>query len=336
MAIDWMKHPLNAREQQNVAKMMMKNGMAGYGAFWALNELLMNEEAHQVEPDYNVLGYRLHCDAGLIKSVASEFGLYVFTEDGEYMHSELVDNQAEQIGETSSKRAAAGKRGANKRWQDDSKAMASAKQVHGKAIASAKQVHGKAIASAKQVHGKAIASDSRLDKTKTRQDKTKDTPLTPQGAGERVLNPEEEFAVEIWPAYPKKGGNYQAGMQAYVQAVATGETTKAAVLAKIADYKAYIALNKIGSGYVKAGGNWFSGHGWKNEYDTKTPEKPANKQRFGKPKRHEATPEWMQEGYEAPKQEVTEADKAELAEQLKELEQLRKGKDEDANTKTMA
>lgn len=305
MAIDWMKHPLNAREQQNVAKMMMKNGMAGYGAFWALNELLMNEEAHKVEPDYNVLGYRLHCDAGLIKSVASEFGLYVFTEDGEYMHSELVDNQAEQIGETSSKRSAAGKQGANKRWQKDSKA----------------------IASAKQVHGKAIASDSRLDKTKTRQDKTKHTPLTPQGAGERVLNPEEEFAVEIWPAYPKKGGNYQAGMQAYVQAVATGETTKAAVLAKIADYKAYIDLNKIGSGYVKSGGNWFSGHGWKNEYDTKTPEKPANKQRFGKPQRQEATPEWMNPSYEAPKQEVTDDQKKELAENLAALEELRKQKE---------
>lgn len=305
MAIDWMKHPLNAREQQNVAKMMMKNGMAGYGAFWALNELLMNEEAHQVEPDYNVLGYRLHCDAGLIKSVASEFGLYVFTEDGEYMHSEMVDNQAEQIGETSSKRSAAGKQGANKRWQKNSKA----------------------IASAKQVHGKAIASDSRLDKTKTRQDKTKHTPLTPQGAGERVLSSADEFTTKIWPAYPRKGGNFMNAQKAYVQAVASGEVTADQVLAKIDEYKAYIALNNIGTGYVMTGGNWFSGYGWKNEYDTKTPEKPANKQRFGKPQRQEATPEWMAKDYEAPKQEVTEADKAELAAQLAELGKLKQEHD---------
>lgn len=41
------------------------------------------------------------------------------------------------------------------------------------------------------------------------------------------------------------------------------------------------------------------------------------------PARQEATPEWMQEGYKAPKQEVSADAKAELAEQLKELEQLR-------------
>lgn len=41
------------------------------------------------------------------------------------------------------------------------------------------------------------------------------------------------------------------------------------------------------------------------------------------PARQEATPEWMQKGYKAPKQEVSADAKAELAEQLKELEQLR-------------
>lgn len=44
---------------------------------------------------------------------------------------------------------------------------------------------------------------------------------------------------------------------------------------------------------------------------------------YGKPQRQEATPEWMQEGYQTPKQEVSADAKAELAEQLKELEQLR-------------
>lgn len=44
---------------------------------------------------------------------------------------------------------------------------------------------------------------------------------------------------------------------------------------------------------------------------------------YGKPLRQEATPEWMQEGYQPPKQEVSADAKAELAEQLKELKQLR-------------
>ncbi|WP_203632653.1 DnaD domain-containing protein [Lacticaseibacillus suibinensis] len=58
--------------------------------------------------------------------------------------------------------------------------------------------------------------------------------------------------------------------------------------------------------------------------------------RYGKPRRQEAVPEWMAKDYKAPKQEVSAEAKETLAEQLKELEQLRKGKDEDANTKTMA
>ena len=49
-------------------------------------------------------------------------------------------------------------------------------------------------------------------------------------------------------------------------------------------------------------------------------EKPKG---YGKPQRQEATPEWMQEGYQTPKQEFSADAKAELAEKLKKLEQLR-------------
>lgn len=49
-------------------------------------------------------------------------------------------------------------------------------------------------------------------------------------------------------------------------------------------------------------------------------EKPKG---YGKPQRQEATPEWMQEGYQPPKQEVSADAKAKLARQLKELKQLR-------------
>lgn len=299
MAIDWMKHPLNAREQQNVAKMMMKNGMAGYGAFWALNELLMNEEAHKVEPDYNVLGYRLHCDAGLIKSVASEFGLYVFTEDGEYMHSELVDNQAEQIGETSSKRAAAGKRGANKRWQDD----------------------GKAMASAKQVHGKAIASDSRLDKTKTRQD-NKDLNHSPA-----VAEPHVDFDKLFEYLNEKSGKHFKntaTNRKLVHERLREGFTPKD--LQTAIDNVAAGWLGTDMEQYIRPStifrASKFEG------YVNSVPRVAKPQQRGGKPQRQEATPDWMKPGYKAPKQEATDDQKKELAENLAALEELRKQQEE--------
>lgn len=102
--------------------------------------------------------------------------------------------------------------------------------------------------------------------------KTKTPPKSPKG-DRSVLSLPEEFATEVWPAYPKKQGNYAKSQEAYVQAVESGETTKGQVLAKIAEYKAYIKLNNKQEGFVTAAGNWFTGHGWRNEYDTKTPEK---------------------------------------------------------------
>ncbi len=61
----------------------------------------------------------------------------------------------------------------------------------------------------------------------------------------------------------------------------------------------------------------------RSKYDTMAAQanRPYTSRRA--PARQEATPEWMQEGYKAPKQEVSADAKAELAEQLKELEQLR-------------
>ncbi|WP_193137121.1 hypothetical protein [Lacticaseibacillus paracasei] len=105
--------------------------------------------------------------------------------------------------------------------------------------------------------------------------KTKTPPKSPQ-KDTSGLSTAEEFATEVWPAYPKKQGNYATARETYVQAIESGEATKEQVLAKIAEYKAYIELNGIGDGYVMSGGNWFAGHGWHNEYNTKTPEKGNN------------------------------------------------------------
>lgn len=232
---------------------MMEQGIAGYGAYWALIETLAKEPTHQLPLEFNVLGYRLHIDAGLIKSVVSDYGLFAFTENGECMYSEDVNNWASDVTKMASKKAEAGKRGAKKRWHN----------------------HSTAIADLKQNHGKPMAEDSTLHDT-TLQNNTKETPpKSPKGDGS-VLSLPEEFATEVWPAYPKKQGNYAKSQEAYVQAVESGETTKDQVLEKIAEYKAYIKLNNKQEGFVTTAGNWFTGHGWRNEYDIKNPEKSTD------------------------------------------------------------
>lgn len=318
MAIDWMKHPLNAREQQNVAKMMMKNGMAGYGAFWALNELLMNEEAHKVEPDYNVLGYRLHCDAGLVKSVATEFGLYVFTEDGEYMHSELVDGQASHIDESMEKRSAAGKKAAEARWQ-------------GKNDAEPKQADANRMPIVYESHANAMRLDARLDKTKTKTNK--DLKTSSPKRKKRVFGPESEelkISTKLWDAI--KANNHEAkkpDLQKWAD-----EVRKMHEL----DHRPFDKISRMVD-WSQADGFWktniLSPEKLRKHYDqmaAKANEEAAQAKhpvqpRYGKPQRQEAIPEWMAKDYKAPKQEATEADKAELAAQLAELDKLRQEHD---------
>ncbi|WP_204122751.1 hypothetical protein [Lacticaseibacillus mingshuiensis] len=142
----------------------------------------------------------------------------------------------------------------------------------------------------------------------------KNTPLIPHGGNERVIGPAEEFVSELWPVYPRKGGNFAQAQQTYVQAVTSGETTKAAVLAKIAEYKAYIALNHVQTGFIKTAGNWFEGHGWMSEYDTSKPAKlqePSGRQ--------EATPGWLNADQPATGDELSTAEEAELAERMAKL-----------------
>ncbi|MCI1894173.1 MAG: conserved phage C-terminal domain-containing protein [Lactobacillus sp.] len=62
-------------------------------------------------------------------------------------------------------------------------------------------------------------------------------------------------------------------------------------------------------------------------YVNSVPRVAKPQQSGGRPRRQEATPEWMAKDYKAPKQEATEAEKAELAAQLAELDKIRQEHD---------
>lgn len=259
MTTSYFSHDSNARNDEKLIRLRMKHGAAGYGVYFMILERLRDEAEYMSVKDYNVIAFDLRVDASLIKDVVENFGLFAFTEDGECFYSESFNNRMSLKDEARTKMSEAGKKGAKKRWNGNS--IANSKPSH-------RDPNGVAMGTLDRVDGK------RSKESKEREVKEKNTPLTPQGAGERALSPADEFTTKIWPAYPRKGGNFMNAQKAYVQAVASGEVTSDQVLAKICEYKEYIALNNIGSGYVMTGGNWFAGHGWQNEYDTKTPAKP--------------------------------------------------------------
>ena len=80
-----------------------------------LLEILREKKDFMCLKDYNVIAFELREDAGLIKSVVEDFGLFVFTEDGEYFYSESMMRRMEKMDGVSAVRCAA----ANRRWHPD-------------------------------------------------------------------------------------------------------------------------------------------------------------------------------------------------------------------------
>ena len=60
-------HQSNSFYDYKIIKMRSKLGIESYGIFWAVLELLFNEENKLCIDDYNALAFSLQCDSALLK-----------------------------------------------------------------------------------------------------------------------------------------------------------------------------------------------------------------------------------------------------------------------------
>ena len=102
----------NARSDERLLRLRMRHKAAGYGVYYMLLDILMGQPGHMCSRDYNVIAFELREDAGLIKSVVENFGLFAFTQDGKCFYSELILQRMEKVGKVSKARREA----AQKRW----------------------------------------------------------------------------------------------------------------------------------------------------------------------------------------------------------------------------
>jgi uncharacterized protein YdaU (DUF1376 family) len=137
----YLQHQSNSFTDIKIIKMRAKLGIESYGIFWALLELLFNEENKLCLDDYSVLAFSLQCDAGKLKSVIEDFDLFII-EDGCF-YSKRLNEHIDTINSKSLK----AKENASKRWNN----------------ANAMQSHSKPNAS--RVY-KSIVDNSKVDKNK--------------------------------------------------------------------------------------------------------------------------------------------------------------------------
>ena len=111
-------HESTSFQDYKIIKMRSKLGIESYGIFWAVLELLFNEENKLCIDDYDALAFSLQCDSSKLKQVIEDFDLFVL-EDGCF-YSKRLNNHIEDINNKSTK----AKESASKRW-DNATAMRS-------------------------------------------------------------------------------------------------------------------------------------------------------------------------------------------------------------------
>jgi uncharacterized protein YdaU (DUF1376 family) len=107
----YLQHQSNSFTDIKIIKMRSKLGIESYGIFWALLELLFNEENKLCIDDYSVLAFSLQCDADKLKSVIEDFDLFIIEDNCFY--SKRLNEHIDNINSKSLK----AKESINKRWE---------------------------------------------------------------------------------------------------------------------------------------------------------------------------------------------------------------------------
>lgn len=136
---NYFPHPSNARSSSMLVTLLIEEGFAGYGIYWAIIEVLRDAPAYRYSPDPRVWSYVLHApDSEQVRRVLQDYGLFDLDDDG-LMFSPWLSGQLDSYDDSKRKRQEAGRKGAASRWHANGNA-------NGNAIAMPSVDDGNAIA----------------------------------------------------------------------------------------------------------------------------------------------------------------------------------------------
>lgn len=141
-------------DSPEVMRARVKHGIAAYGIYVALMQLLEEDENHKLSKDYSMIAYEMRVDVSVVQSVVEDFDLFEVEE--EYFYSKELSDTIEQARKVSEARAKAGRAGGVAKAKNF---VANAKQMPSKC----QENSGKCQANAKE--NVANASDSLANAT---------------------------------------------------------------------------------------------------------------------------------------------------------------------------
>lgn len=112
-------HNANARNEDNMIRLRMSLGVAGYGVYHMLMERLRMSDDYKCALDYEILSWDFDCDPELIRSVIYDFGLFEIVDDGQMFCSDELNSYMQLMEEKKAKRSANAQTAANIRWGNE-------------------------------------------------------------------------------------------------------------------------------------------------------------------------------------------------------------------------
>ena len=136
-------------DSPEVMRARVKHGIAAYGIYVALMQLLEEDEDHKLSKDYSMIAYEMRVDVSVVQSVVEDFDLFEVEE--EHFYSKELSDTIEQARKVSEARARAGRAGGAAKARNF---VANAKESSSKCQANATDILANAsesLANAKQM-----------------------------------------------------------------------------------------------------------------------------------------------------------------------------------------
>jgi hypothetical protein len=133
----YFSHDSNAKSDPKIIELRLKHGWEGYGLFWALVELLRDQDQFKMRTHYDGIAYALHTNSDVIKSIINDFDLFIIDQEGFFYSESLMDRMSkmQEISDKASNSAKA-------RWEKQKK-DANAMRTHSDGNADAMQIKEK-------------------------------------------------------------------------------------------------------------------------------------------------------------------------------------------------
>ena len=134
----YFSHDCNARMDEKMLAVRMKHGVEGYGVYFMLIERLAEATNHALSKDYDVIAFDFRCTTEVVQAVVENFGLFSFTDSGEFYSESLLRRMAE-VDEVRERRREAGRKGGNNKASNAKEISSSASDLLEKNVAKEKK-----------------------------------------------------------------------------------------------------------------------------------------------------------------------------------------------------